>query len=210
MIPPPDVVPQLTGKIGINVNALDFRKSPRCQFGVDLSKEGVLAPGLQKPWQDERRGTFPDPRTFRQDPTIVRAGDGVVAATAGASPDHRGRPRRPECLRRHLWSTFVGGCGSHAERRLPVPSCVNDEVVEVAVAVQIHGDRVGVIVVIVKRPPVFVFACQFRAMNPTPLPTRPTMARWNNSAWGSVRVHRGKADRLPLGVVSDSNMVVTS
>ena len=49
---------------------------------------------------------------------------------------------------------------------VPEPhSCVDDEVIEVAIAVQIDRDRVGVLVMIVKRSPAFVFACQFWAVN---------------------------------------------
>lgn len=86
---------------------------------------------------------------------------------------------------------------------------IDQNVVEVPIAIEIQGNRVGVFVMIVKRPTVFVFASQLWAMNSPTVPQPTDDGTLEQLRLGSVRVTGGNADRLPLGVVRDSNMVVT-
>lgn len=157
MISPSDEVPQFAGEKRINANIHDFRELPRCEFGVDLSEHSVLAARLEKAREDKRRDAFPlstasgrpqqmfdvttERRQLPEHCQVARSdhGDLKVADTPFG-------PRSSESANRTLCDISQAHLG------------VDDDVVEAAIAVQVHGESVGVLVVVPKRFPLLIFA----------------------------------------------------
>jgi hypothetical protein len=132
-----------------------------------LSEERVLAPTFQEAWWDERRDAFPDPGPLDRPQQLFR----VAMQWRRQLPEHFHIAVTDQGDLDISGTAFGPRSSEGTDRPLcAVPqSCprINDDVVEVAVAVEIHRDRVGVVVVIVEWSPVLVFAGQFRAMNST-------------------------------------------
>jgi hypothetical protein len=161
VITPSHIVPQFAREIGIDEHALDSWESSRCQFGADLPRERILAPALEKARQDKGGGTFPDPGALRRAQQVFNTEAQVrrqlpqnlqVAVANHCDLNFAGAPLRPRSSKVPDRSLSVSAQS---------PSGVNNDVVEMAVAVQIHGDCVGVLVVIAKRSSVFIFTGQF-------------------------------------------------
>ena len=166
-----------SGVAGQLSNLLRGRKTARGQLGVDLSRQRVRSSSLEKSGRNKGRRAHPYARALRGtekplDPLIQRWGQRTQVVEIAASGDGE---------LQFAYASFGPRASQGANGtlcRLAQPHrCVNDEVIEVPVAVEVHGQDVCVAMAMLQRRILLVPARQFRAMTRSPLATRPTMAR---------------------------------
>lgn len=162
MVSSPDVVTEGASADTADGHRRGLRQSSRCQLGVDLSKHVVLAASLQKPRWYKWRSAFPNMATVWRTQELFNLTTQLwwqLPKQLKVSTAHHGNLKitgTALCPRPAKRSDGSLGCISQPHRG------VDDDMIKMAISIQIDWDGVCVFVVVLKWPIEVVLSGKFR------------------------------------------------
>ncbi len=158
------------GQFEIDFDTGGFRQSSRNKLGIYLSRYAAPTPAIQSFWKHDGRYAFPDLSTLGGTKNRIE----LQAERSWQAPEHvqitaayhsdleitrtAFRPRSPQ--------SADGSLGVIAKPH----SGIDDDVVEMAITIQVNRDRVCVLVVVVKGSIELIFPGEFRAGHAKAIP----------------------------------------